>query len=134
MLLKLIRNPEYSNPMQTVGVLYINGIAVCNTIEPPVQGNTTHPKGCIPMGWYPVQVTQSPKFHRLLPLILQVPGFNGIRIHAGTKVEHTKGCICVGSRNMEDQITKKLLNAQNRYEAIYIDITDPHRNAVELPH
>lgn len=60
--------------------------------------NAQHPKGAIPEGWYKIQVTHSPKFGRLLPLLYYVPGFEGIRIHAGNNRNHTSGCILVGER------------------------------------
>ena len=57
----------------------------------------------IPALIYKVQVTQSPKFKRLLPVLCQVPGRTGIRIHFGTLPEHSKGCILVTDRLQEQQ-------------------------------
>jgi hypothetical protein len=78
---------------------------VCDTLEPPVQERwrdptTTH---AIPEGEYPLVVSHSPKFQRQLPLLLNVPGRSGIRIHAGNRAHRdpaksdTTGCILVGS-------------------------------------
>ena len=72
----------------TRGTLSIEGIPFCDTLEP---GRTA-----IPEGRYPLYVTRSPKFGRWLPLVNHVPGFEGIRIHAGNTVEDTEGCILVG--------------------------------------
>ena len=94
MLLTLIRNKF--TPAETLGTLLIDGKPFCDTLEPPVVPNARHPKGAIPEGWYKVQVTQSPHFGRLLPLLYYVPGFEGIRIHAGNNRDHTEGCILVG--------------------------------------
>ncbi len=131
MLLTVIR--DEINKDYTGGVLLVDGKEFSRTIEPPVKGNKTHPKGAIPKGWYRVEMTYSPKFKRILPLLRQVPGFEGIRIHAGLKVENTQGCICVGERWKEDHLTKLLTEAQNRREEIYICVTDKDHVDSELP-
>ena len=75
----------------------------------------------IPVGIYPVFVTFSPRFKRMLPLIGNVPGRSGIRIHRGTKSEHSKGCILV-SAAMEQQLTAEWLALQASNEPIKIII------------
>ena len=73
----------------TQGTLSIEGEPFCVTLEP---GRTP-----IPEGRYPLLVTRSPKFdNQWLPLLLHVPGFTGIRIHAGNTAEDTAGCILTG--------------------------------------
>ena len=75
----------------------------------------------IPVGIYPVLVTFSPRFKRMLPLIGNVPGRSGIRIHRGTKPEHSKGCVLV-SAAMELQLTAEWLALQASNEPIKIII------------
>ena len=75
----------------------------------------------IPVGTYPVLVTFSPRFQRNLPLIGNVPSRSGIRIHRGTKPEHSKGCILV-SAAMEQQLTAEWLALQASNEPIKIII------------
>ena len=75
----------------------------------------------IPVGTYPVSVTFSPRFKRMLPLIGNVPGRSGIRFHRGTKPEHSKGCVLVSAAN-EQQITAKWLALQASNEPIKITI------------
>ena len=141
MLLTLIR--DTFTPAETLGKLLIDGKPFCDTLEPPVVPNTQHPKGAIPEGWYKIQVTHSPKFGRLLPLLYYVPGFEGIRIHAGNNRDHTSGCILVGERSdrqgtptlysskrTEGTLTQELLKAQNSHEEIYIEVTDTERYSV----
>ncbi len=96
-------------------------------------GSEGEVKGCIPRGWYRVDVTCSGKFKRPMPILRMVPGFEGIRIHAGLKVENTNGCICVGERWKESQLTKWLTEAQERREEIYICVTDKDHVDSELP-
>lgn len=126
---------------ETSGQLYLDQEFYCDTIEPPSQPNTIHPKGCISEGWYEINITHSPKFKRLLPILRRVPNFEGIRIHAGNNCHHTAGCILVGerdwrrnndqkkqpilvqSRKTETILVEQLLNAQKKHETIYIHIT-----------
>lgn len=75
----------------------------------------------IPVGTYPVLVTFSLRFNRMLPLIGNVPGRSGIRIHRGTKPEHSKGCILVSAAN-EQQLTAEWLALQASNEPIKITI------------
>ena len=132
MLLSLIRTNL--SPQETTGVLLIGGKPLCGTIEPPVVPNALHPKGAIPLGWYKLTVTKSPRFGRVLPLLHHVPGFEGIRIHAGNNREHTAGCILVGqlngttllhSRSTEKDIVERL--QKHSHEEHYIEITTPER-------
>ena len=75
----------------------------------------------IPCGTYEVKVTWSPKFKRMLPIVLNVPGRSGIRVHRGTKPEHSRGCILV-SAAMEQQLTAQWLALQASKEPIKIMI------------
>ena len=75
----------------------------------------------IPEGTYPVRVTWSPKFKRMLPLVLNVKGRSGIRFHRGTKPEHSRGCILV-SAAMEQELTAKWLALQASNEPIKLKI------------
>ena len=63
-------------------------------------------KTAIPAGKYRVVMTKSPRFGKVLPLLLDVPGFTGVRIHAGNRAEHTDGCLLVGEEAQETTITR----------------------------
>ena len=75
----------------------------------------------IPCGTYEVKVTWSPKFKRMMPIVLNVPGRSGIRFHRGTKPEHSRGCILVSAVN-EQELTAKWLALQASNEPIKITI------------
>src|SRR5690349_15685868 len=92
----------------TSGELYRNGEFMCYTLEDKdrglkqdtpldqIQQIKVFGETCIPYGLYPLTVTPSQRFHRLTPQIIGVPGFDGIRIHAGNTAADTEGCILVG--------------------------------------
>lgn len=83
-------------PGYTVGKLYIDGAFQCHTLEPTARTEKVAGDTAIPTGTYTVFVTHSPRFNRNLPIVMNVPGFEGIRIHAGNRASDTDGCILVG--------------------------------------
>ena len=86
---------------------------ICETLE-----NVDY---IIPALTYKVSATQSPKFKRLLPILEQVPNRSGIRIHRGTKPEHSKGCILV-SPACEQELTALFLSEQKSREETRLEI------------
>jgi hypothetical protein len=58
----------------------------------------------IPAGSYRIVITDSLRFHRPLPLLLDVPGFEGIRIHPGNSAGHTNGCILPGITTLGEAV------------------------------
>ena len=143
----------------TIGQLYIKdaislvgedreGAYFCDTLEPtalerkttvdcatvlrsPAKTASLKPFA-IPEGRYPVVITWSPKFGQWLPLLLHVPGFEGIRIHTGNMSCDTEGCILVGRNCKVGQVLdskiwlyrlkRKIVEAKERGEAVYITI------------
>ena len=129
MILTLVRNISESTKDYTIGELYVQEedkltktYKVCDTIEdafrllPKTCPNT--PKGksceckekvygktCIPNGTYTVVLSYSNRFKRVLPELLDVPHFLGIRIHSGNSSKDTEGCIILGTKSKGDWVT-----------------------------
>jgi hypothetical protein len=78
-----------------IGRLYIGNIFFCHTLEPQL-GASVSSKGCIPAGVYKMAMSWSPKFQKMLPILFDVPNFEGIRIHPGNSSKDTQGCILLG--------------------------------------
>lgn len=94
-------NRIYKGKDYTIGELNIDGIFICNTLEDKVRllnsyEDKVYANTAIPIGRYKLILSYSNHFKRILPEILNVDFFNGIRIHEGNNKEDTKGCILVG--------------------------------------
>jgi hypothetical protein len=87
---------EHYSPDYTIGRMLIDGRFECYTLEDGIRTNKVYGETAIPVGRYPVTITHSPSFKRLLPLLENVPNFSGIRIHPGNSKVDTLGCILVG--------------------------------------
>ena len=96
MKLRLERNKRSS--CFTEGKLYLNGKYFCDTIEDRVRpiGEKVLGQTAIPEGCYELVVNKSARFKKLMPLLLDVPNFKGIRIHSGNTADDSEGCILVG--------------------------------------
>ena len=109
----------------------------CDTLEPTWRdyANGAYKvkgRSAIPEGRYAVVISFSPKFQQWLPILLGVPKFEGIRIHAGNCSEDTEGCILVGknrevgkvldSRIWLHRLKQKIVEAKDKGEAVWITI------------
>ena len=96
--MKLTLKRNFKGPDYTIGKLYIDGHYFCDTLEDTVRpiGEKIKGKTAIPAGDYKVIKSYSPRFKKILPEILDVPGFSGVRIHAGNTAKDTDGCLLLG--------------------------------------
>ena len=131
--------------LSTEGELSIDGFFECYTLEDKDRGLiSTQDLGlinslkvqnetAIPYGFYSVGINQSERFGRLMPIVNDVPGFAGVRIHSGNTAADTDGCILVGqqkgidfigsSRLAFDAFYERLEAAVNRNEEVQLTIT-----------
>lgn len=121
----------------TIGSLSVNGKFECFILEDKDRklesGGVKIPaKTCIPRGKYQIVVTHSNRFGRMLPLLLNVPQFEGIRIHTGNYAKNTEGCLLPGKMKGKDcvlnsteawgELFDKILAAHNKGEKIWITV------------
>lgn len=131
MRIKILRSSLWRD--YTLGQLFVDGQYLCDTLEPPIREVKVPGKTAIPFGEYQVLVTWSPKFKRRLPLIKNVPNFEGVRIHCGNSLKDTAGCVLVGEWNggnglvssisAEVAVTMKIEQAQRRGESVTLEIS-----------
>lgn len=132
----LLDRKEYADEA-TLGDLYVDGVWECVTLEDElaINGKKEPGKTCIPDGIYEVIITASPKFKRLMPLLVGVPNYDGIRIHSGVDATTTEGCLQVGEKIVHagmpflthskaafDRLFAKLTDAKSRGEKILIEV------------
>lgn len=134
--LKVIREPSFAGC--TLGKLYLDGAFFCDTLEDVDRklecgGEKIYGETAIPRGTYKVVLNFSNRFKRVLPQILDVKGFEGIRIHPGNTAADTHGCILVGSRDNHNRILRSRIafdalfslmeEAEEQNEDIEIEVT-----------
>ena len=106
---KIVREPTVrltNVENYTPGVLYLDNVRFCFTCEDEdrrletsledIKERKVYGKTAIPRGTYRVVASFSNRFQKVLPEVLNVPGFTGIRIHGGNRAEDSHGCILVG--------------------------------------
>jgi hypothetical protein len=123
MLLTLTR--QFVVEDATIGVLDIDGKFQCFVLEDVERDYKIKAKTAIPTGSYGISICESPRFSdryeadglgRRVPLLLNVPNYQGVRIHVGTKATHTEGCLLVGSWRKE--LGAKLEGSKAAYKAL----------------
>ncbi len=130
MELKLVRD-EFTDEA-TCGKMYVDGKFQCYTLEDKVRDVKIQGITAIPYGRYEVIINYSERFHRLMPLLINVPGFSGVRIHCGNTAADTEGCILVGRTRAPNWVGESRLafdalfphlQVACEFGKVYIDIT-----------
>ncbi len=130
--MKLVLKRKVFTNESTTGELSIDGIFECFTLEDIDRGLTAtmdikeiektkiHSMTAIPYGDYEVVINHSNRFNCLMPLLIGVKGFSGVRIHTGNKSADTEGCILVGKTVGLDFIG----NSKIEYAEIFKKLSD----------
>lgn len=126
---------EYTE-ISTIGDLGVDRRFECYTLEDRVRppGGKVFGKTAVPPGRYEVVIDWSNRFQGMMPHILNVPMFEGVRIHAGNAAENTEGCVLVGLGKEKDYIREsriafnrlfaKMETAKGAGERIFLEIVD----------
>lgn len=103
--MELTLNRIFLGSSATIGELYVDGEHIADTLEDRVrpEGEKVYGKTAIPEGTYEMVLSYSPRFKKILPEILNVPNFTGIRIHCGNSSADSSGCILVGTWDGEKE-------------------------------
>lgn len=122
----------------TISRLFIDGERVCEALEDTDRGlrqdmpleeirkQKVYGRTAIPMGRYRVVMSFSPKFGKVLPEVLSVPGYTGIRIHSGNTAGDTAGCILPGLNTEKGKVLQS-----TKYTGIVIDRINAARSKGE---
>lgn len=123
-----------------VGKLYINGKYFSDTLEDVDRGlddamteeqiKEIKIKGqtAIPVGIYTVLLTYSPKYKKIMPLINNVKGYEGIRIHSGNTSKDTDGCVLVG----KNTVVGRLTDSRNTFNALFKRLQQKGSNKITI--
>jgi Family of unknown function (DUF5675) len=144
-MIQLLLERDIRTPKSTTSRLSINGQTICFMLEDvdrnlradmtldEINNSKVYGRTAIPTGRYKVVITHSPRFKRKLPLLVNVPGYKGVRIHAGNTAENTEGCLLPGTTRTKDFVHHSRLAFQKLYniietaldsgEDVYITIT-----------
>jgi hypothetical protein len=146
--LRVVREPTIAGC--TFGALYINDRWQCWTLEDAIREPAGHVgpwtadgvkewkapgQTAIPAGTYAVRMTLSQRFQQVLPEIVDVAGFAGVRLHAGNTAADTEGCLLVGmirsetslieSRMALGDVIRRLLRADYMKDPIVLHLENP---------
>ena len=114
---ELLLQRRYFKDTYTIGKLSVDGVPFCDVLEDKTRDlnhdgdlndegeGKVYGETAIPFGRYRVIVSYSPKFNKRLPLLLDVPHFDGIRMHGGVHSGHTEGCLILGENKEKGKIS-----------------------------
>jgi hypothetical protein len=121
---------EIFTDISTIGSLTIDGKFECYILEDKDRGiNNTltleqilrvkvYGKTAIPYGRYEIDWTMSARFKVMMPILLNVVGYSGIRIHKGNTEIDSLGCLLCGTRKKNNMVTESTLATRNLYAKI----------------
>ena len=127
--MKLTLNRIALRQTYTIGKLYIDGKYFCDTLEDTVRDTNKSGKfdngekkikgkTAIPYGTYEIKWTYSPRFKKYTPQLMNVPSFEGIRIHSGNSSTDTEGCLLLGENKKVGMVLNSRATINKFYKII----------------
>lgn len=126
MKIRVVREPSVDGA--TLGCMFLDGHFFCFTLEDEIRERTGAPVAswkvagatAIPAGNYRVIVTPSARFGRPLPLLVDIPGFAGVRIHPGNVIGDTSGCVLVGQDRADGRLRNSRVACDRLFEQLHV--------------
>lgn len=143
MILTLKRRPSAGGA--TIGELLADGVLLCYTLEDQIREVPGRPvdewkvagQTAIPARRYRITLETSPRFGPNTLTVWGVPGFSGVRMHAGNRAEDTEGCPLLGlqvsgntivggtSRPAVDLVRQRVAAAGAAGRSVWMDVVNP---------
>lgn len=124
-MMELLLRRVYRGAKYTIGRLFIDGVYFCDTLEDTdrdlkqtddvtdIRKRKIKGQTAIPLGTYDVILNRSNRFKKILPLLLNVPCYEGVRIHSGNTPNDTDGCILIGNNTIKGMVTNSRVTMTN---------------------
>lgn len=126
MILRIVGTDYYDNCI--IGNFFINDFWLCYSLEDKLRKKKIYGKTAIPNGEYKVVLDHSYKYNRVMPHILDVPNFKGVRIHKGNTEKDTEGCVLLGAHKGEGYI----YNCSRVYNKLVEQMQEAIENGEEI--
>lgn len=142
--MKITLKRIHSNKESTLGLLYINGVFACFTLEDQKQKTKVMHETAIPAGTYDVTLRNSgtfhvnyskkfPDIHKGTLWIRNIPGFEYVLIHIGNTDNDTSGCILVGDTATQNVTNRGFIGDSTKaYKRIYPQIATALSNGEKV--
>lgn len=136
--IKFLLQRDVCAPGFTLGRLFVEGMMYGFTCEDQDRkleeepGAKIQKRTAIPRGLYRLTLSFSNRFKKVMPLIVDVPGFEGVRIHGGNTAEDTEGCPLLGAfrtatgvrgcAEVNQALIDFIASAEDRGDAVWIEV------------
>ena len=136
-MILLLKRDDVLGSKHNFGQLFVDGKLLGQTLEDTDRrledgGEKDYGNTAIPRGRYRVTITFSQRFKRPMPLLHDVPGFDGVRIHGGNTEANTQGCPLLGAMRIDtgirncgpanERLMMYLEHAEDRSEEVWLTI------------
>ncbi len=118
MRIQVIR--KWYSQISTIGVISVDGVKCGFTLEDVAraEGVKIPDHTAIPAGEYEAVNDYSERFKKIMPHILNVPKFDGVRLHKGNRTSETSGCLLLGLQKAQDLV----YNCDPTYDYVFHSI------------